>query len=130
VLGILATLAANVAAGAHFGIIGGLINAWPAIAFIMASEILLRKLRAARDLPSPDAAAGTVAAAAPTAPASTLATVADAVPRETAGNGPSVPESTPMNVSDPVPPIVPLVTPVTPGKARSGTPTPPEAADP
>jgi hypothetical protein len=45
VLGILATLAANVAAGAEFGIVGALVNAWPAIAFIVASEILLRMLR-------------------------------------------------------------------------------------
>lgn len=62
VLGILATLAANVAAGAEFGAVGALVNAWPAIAFIVASEILLRMLRAARDVPSADKAAGTVAA--------------------------------------------------------------------
>jgi hypothetical protein len=47
-LGILATLAENVAAGAQFATVGGLLNAWPAIAFIVASEILLRMLRAAR----------------------------------------------------------------------------------
>jgi hypothetical protein len=76
VLGILATLAANVAAGAHFGIVGAIVNAWPAVAFIFASEILLRMLRAARDLPSVEGAAETVAAEAPTAPVSTLETVA------------------------------------------------------
>ena len=52
VLGILATLAANVAVGAQFGLVGAIVNAWPAIAFIVASEILLRMLRAAPDLPS------------------------------------------------------------------------------
>jgi hypothetical protein len=41
VLGIVATLGANVAAGAQFGIVGALVNAWPAVAFIVASEILL-----------------------------------------------------------------------------------------
>jgi hypothetical protein len=77
VLGILATLAANVAAGARFGIVGGLVNAWPAIAFIVASEILVGVMRGTRDLPSAEGAAETVAAAAPTAPATVLETVAE-----------------------------------------------------
>jgi Protein of unknown function (DUF2637) len=80
VLGILATLAANVAAGAHFGITGAVVNAWPAIAFIVASEILLRMPRAARDLPSAEGAAATVAAEALPAPATVLEVVADTVP--------------------------------------------------
>ena len=61
VLGILATLAANIAAGAHFGIVGAVVNAWPAIAFIVASEILLRMLRAARDVPRADETGETAA---------------------------------------------------------------------
>jgi hypothetical protein len=103
VLGILATLAANVAAGAHFGIFGGLVNAWPAIAFIVASEILLRMLRAARDLPSADAAVAAVAAVVPTAPASVPGTVADAAPGETAESGPTVSENVPGGVPRVVP---------------------------
>ena len=78
-LGILATLAANVAAEAHFGIVGALVNAWPAIAFIVASEILLRMLRPTRDVPSASAAAETVAAM-PTPPVAAPETVADTVP--------------------------------------------------
>jgi hypothetical protein len=45
VLGILATLAANVVAGLAFGPVGAVINAWPAVAFIIASEILLKMIR-------------------------------------------------------------------------------------
>jgi hypothetical protein len=46
VLGIVATLSANVAAGARFGPVGALVNAWPAVAFVVASEIFLGMLRA------------------------------------------------------------------------------------
>lgn len=80
VLGIVATLGANVAAGAEFGVVGALVNAWPAVAFIMASEILLSTVRAARDLPSAEGAAGTVAGVIPTAPVSTPQTVAANAP--------------------------------------------------
>jgi hypothetical protein len=52
VLGILATLAANVAAGARLGSVGAVVNAWPAVAFIVASEILLRTIRATREYPA------------------------------------------------------------------------------
>jgi hypothetical protein len=118
VLGILATLAANVAAGAHFGIVGGLVNAWPAIAFIVASEILLRMLRAARSLPSAGEAAETLAAVIPTAPATVPETVADAVPGDAAENGLSVPDSGPVDVLAHVPFAVPQVAPVAPVRAR------------
>lgn len=77
ILGILATLAANVAAGAEFGIVGGVVNAWPAIAFIVASEILLKMIRATRDLPRAELDSATEV---PTAPVSTPETVADAMP--------------------------------------------------
>jgi hypothetical protein len=46
VLGVLATVAANVAFGARFGLVGEIISAWPAGAFLIASEILLSMLRA------------------------------------------------------------------------------------
>lgn len=104
VLGILATLAANVAAGAQFGIVGGIVNAWPAVAFIVASEILLRMLRTARDLSSTDGAAGTVAAEVPTAPATVPQTVADSVPEATPVD---VPEAETVSTVPPVPVAVP-----------------------
>jgi hypothetical protein len=104
VLGILATLAANVAAGAHFGIVGGLVNAWPAIAFIVASEILLRMLRAARDLPSAGETGETVATEVPTAPASAPETVADTVPADVPEDVPGV---EPVSTVPPVPVAVP-----------------------
>jgi hypothetical protein len=45
-LGVSATLAANVAYGAHFGVVGALVGAWPAVAFVIAAEILVGMLRA------------------------------------------------------------------------------------
>ncbi len=45
-LGVLATVAANLAFGARFGLVGEVISAWPAVAFLLASEILLSMLRA------------------------------------------------------------------------------------
>lgn len=104
VLGIVATLGANVAAGAEFGIVGALVNAWPAVAFIMASEILLSTVRAARDLPSADEAGEAVAAEAPTEPVSTPETVADAVPVDVLED---VPGAEPVSTVPPVPVRVP-----------------------
>lgn len=46
VLGVLATVAANIAFGARFGLVGEIISAWPAGAFLVSSEILLSMLRA------------------------------------------------------------------------------------
>ena len=89
-----------------------------AIAFIVASEILLRMLRAARDLPSAGKAAETVAVVTPTAPATVFETVADAVPGETAANGPSVPDRGPVHVPAHVPVAVPQVARVAPVRAR------------
>jgi hypothetical protein len=129
VLGILATLAANVAAGAQFGIVGAMVNAWPAIAFIVASEILLRMLRAAPDLPSAGETAETVAAAAPPAHVAVPETVAGTVSEETTGSGPSVPGSSPVSVPEDMPPAVPRVAPVAPvgahGRARRHPPKQP-----
>jgi hypothetical protein len=50
VLGVLATVAANVAFGARFGLVGEIISAWPAGAFLVSSEILLSMLRARPDV--------------------------------------------------------------------------------
>jgi Protein of unknown function (DUF2637) len=99
VLGILATLAANVAAGAQYGAVDAVVNAWPAIAFIVASEILLRMLRAARGVPSTGEHAET-AAMIPTAPVSTQETVADAVPEVVPVD---VPADVPASTVPPVP---------------------------
>jgi len=102
-LGIMATLAANVAVGAHFGIIGMLVHAWPAVAFIMASEILLRMIRATGTVPSAGGAAGTVAEPEP------------AVPGEVARVVPPVPPSVPLVIPAAVPVPVDGV-PAVPGK--------------
>ena len=47
-LAVVATLAANVAYGAHFGMAGALLSGWPAIAFIGSAEMALGMTRRAR----------------------------------------------------------------------------------
>jgi hypothetical protein len=47
-LGITATVGANVAYGAGYGLLGGLISAWPAVAFIGAVEMVMQLVRRAR----------------------------------------------------------------------------------
>ena len=54
-LGIGATIGANVAYGAGYGLLGALISAWPAVAFIGAVEIAMQQVRRAR---APQAATG------------------------------------------------------------------------
>lgn len=61
VLGIVATVLANVAAGARYGLTGAVVNAWPALAFIVATEILVGQMRRARAIPAPESTRGTVA---------------------------------------------------------------------
>jgi hypothetical protein len=46
ILGVLATIAANVVFGARHGLTGEVISAWPAVAFLLASEILVGMLKA------------------------------------------------------------------------------------
>lgn len=65
VLGIAVTLAANVAYGVHFGPVGAVVNAWPAAAFITATEILAGQMRRAGGIPSHKEAFETVAASVP-----------------------------------------------------------------
>ena len=62
VLGIAGTLAANVAYGVHFGPVGALVNAWPAAAFITATEILVSQMRRAGTTPAVPEAIEAVAA--------------------------------------------------------------------
>ncbi len=47
-LGIGATVGANIAYGAGFGLLGALISAWPAVAFIGAVEMVMQLVRRAR----------------------------------------------------------------------------------
>jgi Protein of unknown function (DUF2637) len=47
-LGIAATVGANIAYGAGFGLLGALISAWPAVAFIGAVEMVMQLVRRAR----------------------------------------------------------------------------------
>jgi hypothetical protein len=47
-LGIGATIGANIASGAGYGLLGALISAWPAVAFIGAVEIAMQQVRRAR----------------------------------------------------------------------------------
>ena len=47
-LGIAATIGANVAYGAGYGLLGALISAWPAVAFIGTVEIATQHVRRAR----------------------------------------------------------------------------------
>jgi hypothetical protein len=47
-LGVLATVAANVAYGARFGPVGAIVSAWPAIAFVGAAEMLMGMVRRGR----------------------------------------------------------------------------------
>jgi hypothetical protein len=47
-LGIGATIGANIAYGAGYGLLGALISAWPAVAFIGAVEIAMQLVRRAR----------------------------------------------------------------------------------
>jgi hypothetical protein len=47
-LGISATIGANIAYGAGYGLLGALISAWPAVAFIGTVEIAMQQVRLAR----------------------------------------------------------------------------------
>jgi Protein of unknown function (DUF2637) len=47
-LGIGATIGANIAYGTGYGLLGGLISAWPAVAFIGSVEIAMQQVRRAR----------------------------------------------------------------------------------
>jgi hypothetical protein len=60
VLGVIATVLANVAFGARFGIVGAVISAWPAVSFIVATEIIVGQMRRAGATPAPEAVSATV----------------------------------------------------------------------
>jgi hypothetical protein len=47
-LGIVATIGANIAYGAGYGLLGAVISAWPVVAFIGSVEIAMQQVRRAR----------------------------------------------------------------------------------
>ena len=55
--GVGATIAANVAYGLAFGVLGAVISAWPAVAFIGSVEMLMHLVRSAREYGSAPAPA-------------------------------------------------------------------------
>jgi len=54
-LSVIATLAANVAYGAHYGLTGSLLSGWPAVAFIGSAEMAIGMVRRTRQALDPDA---------------------------------------------------------------------------
>ena len=50
-LGVAATVAANVAFGAAWGLLGAVISAWPAVAFVGAAEMVIGLVRGPRQAP-------------------------------------------------------------------------------
>lgn len=61
-LGIAATISANIAYGTGYGLLGALISAWPAVAFIGAVEIAMQQVRRARTLNATPGRSGSRAA--------------------------------------------------------------------
>jgi hypothetical protein len=108
VLGVAATVAANVVFGVQFGAVGALVNAWPAISFVVSSEILVGMMRGTRDLPSADETELDSATEAPIPSVSTLETVADVVPADALED---VPETEVARTAPPVPVRVPKTVP-------------------
>ena len=114
VLGIAGTLAANVAYGVHFGPVGALVNAWPAAAFITATEILVGQMRRARTIPAPERVGQTVADPVP-------GDVSSAVPTDVPVIEPVIePVAVPAHGVPPVP--ARRVQTVTSGRARGRAP--------
>jgi hypothetical protein len=56
VLGVGATVTANVAYGAPYGPVGAIISAWPAVAFIGSAEMLMALVRASAGQSGPTCA--------------------------------------------------------------------------
>jgi hypothetical protein len=107
VLGIAGTLAANVAYGVHFGPVGALVNAWPAGAFITATEIIVGQMRRTGTIPAPETADRTVADAVPVtvpeivpvnAPVDTVPTVPASAPETVAARAPKRAPKSPQKV--------------------------------
>ena len=54
-LSVVATLAANIAYGARYGLTGSLLSGWPAVAFIGSAEMAIGMVRRVRSAPVPEA---------------------------------------------------------------------------
>jgi hypothetical protein len=54
-LSVVATLAANIAYGARYGLTGSLLSGWPAVAFIGSAEMAIGMVRRVRNAPVPEA---------------------------------------------------------------------------
>ena len=67
-LAVVATLAANIAYGAQFGLTGSLLSGWPAVAFIGSAEMAIGMVRRARSAPVSGSAPGDVPDAPVSAP--------------------------------------------------------------
>jgi hypothetical protein len=52
-LSVIATLAANIAYGARYGLTGSLLSGWPAVAFIGSAEMAIGMVRRTRGVPTP-----------------------------------------------------------------------------
>ena len=108
--GIGATLAANVAAGLHFGPVGAVVASWPALALVGSYELLMLIIRAGAGVPVPGTVGQTVAA---TVPEAGPVTVPSAVPVDV----PVIePVAVPVDGVPPTPAGVPRT--VTTGRAR------------
>jgi hypothetical protein len=112
-LGIAATVGANIAYGARYGLPGALISAWPAVAFIGSVEMVMQLVRRSR-LPGAVAADPALPAAGPAGdrpPAVTAAAAALAVAGSTdagaAGAGGTSTPARAAQLPDPEPPDVP-----------------------
>lgn len=114
ILGIAGTLAANVAYGIRFGPVGAVVNAWPAAAFITATEILVGQMRRAGAIPARSEVSETVAATVPR-------DVSSAVPTDVPVIEPVIePVAVPVDGVPPTPVTVPRT--VASGRARGRAP--------
>lgn len=87
-LSVAATLAANIAYGARFGVTGALLSGWPAVAFVGSAELSIGMVRRTRRA-VPD-----------TVPAPRLPDAPAAAPNRARKRTPSAPKSVPVAVPD------------------------------
>jgi hypothetical protein len=107
VLGIAASVWANLAYGARYGITGEVLSAWPAVAFLVSSEILVGMLRA-----RPAITAGS-AASIPLAGDAAEAVAAQPSPATSQDVTEDVPVTVPQDVTHEAPEDVPEIAVVT-----------------
>jgi hypothetical protein len=101
-LSVAATLAANIAYGARFGVTGALLSGWPAVAFIGSAEMAIGMVRRTRRavpdaVPAPTGETDTVSVSVPDA---VTPAVPESVPDATESVAAAVPVSVPVAVPD------------------------------